>query len=153
MQKSNISPCSGSRGFSLRVVLGAALLSALSLVPAHAANVSVSLNVDLGYPPATANKDACSVSVAEGANGLAVLDAAKAKGCISAYETVVFSGKHYVSSIDGIAQVADGLVTYWRMTVNGAYVCYGADDFVAAGGKGLEFAYAPGASFVLDPTC
>jgi hypothetical protein len=136
-----------------RIGMGFLLAAVLALTPAHADNVSVSLAVDLGYPPAVAAKAACTVTVASGAKGRDVLDAAKAKGCITSYDTIVFNGKHFVSCIDEICQLADGLATYWRMTVDDAYVCYGVDDFAASAGKRLGFAYTPSATFVLDPAC
>jgi hypothetical protein len=146
---SRTTPCRTGRVFSFVI----AALCVLAVTPARAANVTVTLQIDLGYAPAAAEYAACTVSVPDQAPGLVVLDAAKAKGCISGYETVVFSGKHYISCIDDICQVADGLATYWRMTVNDAYVCFGADDFRSTNGKKLGFAYVPGASFVLDPAC
>ena len=68
-----------------RIVVALAILAVFSMTtafPARAANVTVRFGISAWhYKPG-----ACLVSVAQGANGLDVLDAAIAKGCIQDYE-------------------------------------------------------------------
>lgn len=66
-----------------RIVAALAILAvATTAVPAHADDVTVRFGVSAGhYAPGT-----CSLSVAQGTNGLGVMDAAVAAGCIEGYE-------------------------------------------------------------------
>lgn len=153
-RSSRSTPCPTGRVFLWARVFAVAL-AVMAVSPARAAtNVTVTLQVDLGYAPAAVEHATCSVSVPDQSPGLAVLDAAKAKGCIGSYQALTFgAGKHYISCIDDICQQGAGLATFWRMTVNDAYACYGVDDFRSTNGKTLAFGYVPSATFVLDPIC
>jgi len=143
-------PCRTGKGFLL--VASVALAGLFASVSAHAASVPVHLKVSIGEPATTAAVIAdCPVTVAAGANGVAVLDAAKATGCISSYELRSFSGLgHYVSCVDGVCQTtnlgspgdADGLVSYWRYAKNGAFSDVGVDGFNAKSGDVLGLSYS-----------
>lgn len=81
---------------------------------------------------------ACHLSLPEGSNGIAVLDAAVSSGCISSYVLTTFGNGHYVSCINSRCE-ATGF--YWGMYVNGIITCYGIDDFRTGQGKELAFSY------------
>ena len=124
----------------LALALAAVALTATA--PAHADGVTVSLALSAGrYAPTGA---ACAVTVAAGDNGIAVLDAAKAKGCIVSYETVTYPGfGTFVTCIDAVcgSAVTGGTGTYWNMYENAVSTAYGVDGFVADAGDELGFAY------------
>jgi hypothetical protein len=117
--------------------------------PAHAANVSATLHVDLVQYDAGATVADCQVSVPEEADGVAVLDAAKAAGCIDTYETTPTAYGRYLNCINGIcAQAVNpvpnsywGIGTFWQMRENGDETGYGIDDFEAQSGDELSFTY------------
>ena len=131
---------------SARSVLTVCTVAAVAVLgpiaPAHAGTVSVRFGVSAAtYTP---TDRACTVSVPSGANGVAVLNAAKAKHCIVSYKLQSFPGLgHYVQCIDGLcAAPASALfLTYWAMYVNGVCSSYGIDHFSASPGKRLTFAY------------
>ena len=142
-------PCRNGKGFLLAASV--ALAAVFASMPAHAA-VPVHLKVSIGEPLISAAVIAdCSVSVALGADGIAILNAAKASGCISSYEVKSFSGLgHFVSCVDGVCQTtnlgspdsADGLAAYWRYTKNGAFADVGIDGFNAKSGDTLGLSYS-----------
>lgn len=100
-------------------------------------NVSVTLRLSVAEPFASPQIKSCTVSVAAGADGVAVLSAAT-PSCISGYTAPSTPYGRYVSCIDGICEAA---VTYWRMTENGSLTGYGVDDFSANAGDVLGFSY------------
>ena len=130
--------------------LGIAGLVAVSMstsmsTPAQASGVDVQLAVSAGtYLPTGA---ACTVSVPAGSNGLTVLDAAKAKGCIDSYETRAYSYGTFVSCLDGVcdASVLSGdpvwAGTYWGLYRNGQYSWTGIGDMSFQAGDVLGLAY------------
>jgi hypothetical protein len=100
-------------------------------------NVSVTLRLSVAEPFASPQIKSCTVSVAAGADGIAVLEAAK-PNCISGYTAPSTTQGHYVSCIDGICEA---VATYWRMTENGSLTSYGVDDFSANANDVLGFSY------------
>jgi hypothetical protein len=113
--------------------------------PAHAATVAVTLKIaQYDYVAGTVS---CDVSVGQGAGGLAVLDAARAKGCIVSYKTQLFGEAHFVSCIDDgtvgeeCADPAPTYARYWDMRVNCTVTMYGVDDYKAHAGDELSFTY------------
>lgn len=136
--------------------LAAPALLALGLSwapPAHAAGVT--LEVSAANHAAVVKS--CPVTVSDGANGIAVLNAAKASGCISGYTTRTFPGiGRYVACIDGICQATDGVApetdgfaTYWEMRENGSFTSYGIDGFTADAGDRLTLTYTNFATFLV----
>lgn len=123
----------------------AALALAAAAVPAQADHtVTVTFALSAGrYAPTGA---ACPVVVDSGANGIAVLEAARARACIVSYATVTYPDfGTFVTCIDevcgnGTAGVAG---TYWNMYENGVSTAYGVDGFTAGPGDELGFAYKP----------
>lgn len=130
-----------------RFISAAAFAVAAMALPAQAASVSVTLDLSALEPVASVDYAACIVSVPEGANGIAVLGAAKASGCIKSYEVKDTGFGPYVACIDGIC---DGAATYWRMTVNGGYTLYGVQEFSASAGKVLGFSYTQWVTCLAD---
>lgn len=124
-----------------RIAVAAAALAALA-TPAHAADVTVGFALSVGtYAPTGA---ACPVSVPAGADGIAVLDAAVARACITSYSTVTYPGfGTFVTCIDNVCgQPGTGTAgTYWNMYENGVSTGYGVDGFSAGAGDELGFAY------------
>lgn len=128
------------RAVAITAAVAMAVITGSGVTPAHASNVNVKFGVSAGYWAPTGA--ACTVSVPAGANGLAVLDAAVADGCILSYDTQSFGGQPYVSCINEICQIADGLVSFWAMFENSPIPAeYGAGDFRADEGDELVFAY------------
>lgn len=114
---------------------------AVSAVPAHASDVVVTFGVSAGtYAPTGA---ACPLTVPLGANGIAVLNAAVANGCITSYQAQSFDFGTFVSCIDEVCgqTVAGTAGTYWNMYENGVSTFYGVDGFSADNGDELSFAY------------
>ncbi|MDQ1712683.1 MAG: hypothetical protein QOE45_2133 [Frankiaceae bacterium] len=128
---------------SLAVALTALTAALGGAAPAHAATtvpVSFSLSA-AAYAPTGA---ACGLTIDQGADGIAVLDAAVAAHCITSYAVVTFPGfGTFVSCIDEVCGTAlTGTTgTYWNMYENGASTAYGVDGFVADAGDDLGFAY------------
>jgi hypothetical protein len=130
----------------------AAAVAAIVLVPsaASAADATVVLTV-AGPGPGTHGSGkpaaACPLTMAEGADGLAVLDAAKSSGCIGSYTTVTFAGfGTFLQCIDGVCGGRDprgAACWYWAMTENGVMTDYGVDGFRAGNGDVLSFTLAP----------
>lgn len=136
----------------LAVVALAAAMPAQAKQPKSAATfstVAVTLRLSAAEPVASVPYKDCTVSVASGADGLAVLDAATTAGCISGYETADFGWGEFVNCIDGVCGTD---ATYWRMTENGAYTLYGVSDFVADAGDELGFSYTQWATCVAEPS-
>lgn len=128
--------------------LGLAVLSAALIVgivaPAHAANVTVLFSAM--YTRAAGAQQVpgalCPVSVPEGSDGVAVLSAAKTAGCIASYETLSFGFGRFVNCIGGVCGgEGPGGYWYWGMHLQGVPTCYGVDDYRAANGDHLMFAY------------
>lgn len=135
-----------------RLALLAASLAgtALALSPASAAStVSVSFTKSVGAAGVAAQP--CAVKVAPGANGIAVLDAAVTKGCIDSYKVERYSFGAFISCIDDVCGApAEALgLTYWAMSENGKTTDYGVEDFRAAAGDTLDFAYTTWLTFLL----
>lgn len=136
-------PLPYGKGFSVpRAILVPAVLAlALAFAPAHAANVTVTFGLSAGVHAATGT--ACPVSVPAGADGISVLDAAKAKGCIVSYHKQHYSGGDLVDCINEVCGAPPEAMyaTYWSMYVDGKATIYGVNDFRAADGKDLAFVY------------
>ena len=134
-----------------RLFLFAAALAAplipLAAAPARAATVTVDLQLSALTLNQAGAHTICPVQVAAGANGLAVLDAAKAAGCIVSY-TTAFGGA-FVDCINEVcsqylaASVAGARTagTYWAMYLNGGYTTFGVADYTASNGDALLFDY------------
>jgi hypothetical protein len=124
------------------VLLAAALFASVGVsIPASASTVTVKLSLSVGVKAPTGRL--CPVQVPAGSNGIAVLDAAKAKHCIVSYKTSYFSGfGHFVRCIDGICEIDKPVfLAYWAMYENGQFTSYGVDGFVADPGDVLSFVY------------
>ena len=128
----------------------------LATIPAQAkpktlsttsSTVPVTLRLSAAEPVASVHYKTCAVSVASGADGLDVLQAATTSGCISGYETQNFGFGEFVTCIDGICGTD---ATYWRMTENGTYTTYGVSDFSADSGDELGFSYTQWATCLAD---
>jgi hypothetical protein len=135
----------------IRTLALAAAVTAALATPAHAASVPVSLALSAGTHAPTGA--ACALSVPAGANGLAVLDAAVAQGCLVSYDTVTYPGfGTFVTCLDEVCgNAGTGTVgTYWNMYENGASTWYGVDGFVADAGDELGFAYQ---AFCFEVVC
>jgi len=95
-------------------------------LPAQASTTAVDFSVDLAGAAPIAD---CTVTVSTGANGLAVLDAAVADGCIDSYDTATFPGfGEYVTCINDICEA---VVTFWALYVD--------DEFATKGVSSLSF--------------
>jgi hypothetical protein len=98
----------------------------------------------------------CTLSVPTGANGIAVLDAAVAKGCIASYHTQHTSLGDFVDCIDGVCgDTATGAyLTYWALYWDGTAASAGVDDFRAGTEHDLSFSYVTWVNCVSpNPTC
>lgn len=130
-----------------RIITASILVLAAGIAPAHAETVQVTLDVSALEPIAHVEYANCKVAVAQDANGIAVLAAAKSAGCIDSYQITTTSFGPYVSCIDDIC---DGAATYWRMSVNGSYSAYGVADFKATASKVLGFSYTQWVTCLAD---
>ncbi len=136
------------RGLLVAFVLAAASVL-LPVLPAAAGGVTVVFSAQYGSGTAVAGRPAtaCPVTVDEGSNGLAVLDAAAAAGCIRSYKVVVYPGLgDFVDCIDRVCTgpgATGPLCSFWAMTENGVLTDYGVDGFHADQGDVLSFTYAP----------
>lgn len=126
-----------------------ALLTALVLAAAPAGadhgSVTVTLDVSAGEPAATVPWARCALTVDHGDDGVAVLDAAVAAGCIDSYETS--EDPNWGTFLECIDQIcgapAEAMrITYWRMSVDGQMTSYGIDGYEAADGDVLGFSYS-----------
>lgn len=130
-----------------RTVLGALAASSLvaSLLLAAPSDAATPVTVEFGLSAGTATPTgaACPVTVPEGANGLAVLDAAVAKRCIVSYKAETYSFGAFISCINEVCGAPPEALwlTYWEMAVDGVCSTYGVSDFRAAEGKQLTFSY------------
>lgn len=125
--------------------LSVALIVGL-VAPAHAANVTVLVSVVYTRDPGPhqASGAACAVSVAENADGLAVLSAAKSAGCIRSYTTITFPG--FGTFIDCISDVCgvedpDDFYWYWGIHLNLVPTAFGVDGYRAHNADHLMFLY------------
>ena len=121
---------------SFTVVAMVLMASLVFASGASAASVDVKLHVSMGNRAAA--KATCLVSVSAGADGVSVLQAAVATGCISSYKLENFGFGDYVSCIDGICEQVG---TYWAMYENRAYTSYGIRGFRSDHGDELWFNY------------
>lgn len=121
-----------------------------SAVPAQASTVNVTLRLSVAEPIASPQVKSCSVTVDAGADGLDVLEAAKDAYCILSYKAQPTSLGNFV---DCINEICSAVVTYWRMTENGAMTSYGVDDFSAAEGDVLGFSYTTWLTCETDYGC
>lgn len=151
MRKSRIAiaPLPNGKGFFVPRVAASLLTLALVFAPVAgraATNVPVTLrSATLAY----ANADVvCQVSIPAGSNGLVVLDAAVAKGCVKKYETTTFgTGKFLQCLDDGIngnrcGDPGPGYLRYWAFREDCNYVQdHGLEGFVATANKELSLTY------------
>lgn len=142
----------------ITLAIALALVALTAAMPAQAKQnkvtsttspVPVTLRLSAAEPVVSVPYKTCAVSVANGADGLAVLAAATTAGCISGYETADFGWGEFVNCIDGVCGTD---ATYWRMTENGAYTVYGVSDFVADAGDELGFSYTQWATCLAEPS-
>lgn len=148
-----------------RIVIWVVTLFFLSTaVGAEAVNyVNVTLKVAEGSY--YLNKVTCPVTVLESADGVAVLEAAKASGCISSYELVHFSFGAFVNCIDGVCtDPPPTYLRYWAMRdygpeiySGGPHRCdptsYGVSDYQAFEGGQLSFTFETFVTGSLPVTC
>ena len=117
------------------------LASALAPVAGAAGTVTVHFELKVVSHHLPAYKS-CDVTVADGANGGDVLDAAASSGCISSWQHDSFGNSRFVTCIDGVCQQTG---TFWAFYVNDALPCGGScgiDDVHLHGGETVSFAYA-----------
>ncbi len=139
-------------GSVLRSVVACVALAASLAAgpPAQATSSTVVFSAAFGPSVATHTADspaaACEVTVAGGADGAAVLDAAMASGCIDSYTVNSFDFGTFLHCIDGVCGDADPLGAgcwYWAMHLNGMPTEYGLDGYRAADGDVLSFVFLP----------
>lgn len=125
-----------------KTILVALALAGAVAVPVHAADVTVTFGVSAGrYAPTGA---ACALSVPAGSDGVAVLDAAVARGCLVSYDTVTYPGfGTFVTCLNEVCgnDTTAGVGTYWNMYDNAVSTPYGVDGFTADPGDELVFTY------------
>lgn len=147
------SPRPYGRGFLFPAAILVAALAGGA--PARAGNVTVTLKI--GYGAYEAALRSCTLSVPENANGITVLNRAKAALCIVDYKTDTYSFGQFVQCIDGVcgnpwraALDEDPCLSsstclfgpmYWNMRENGTSTDYGVSEFRAAQGDELAFVY------------
>ena len=135
----------------LALTLAAAAFAAAAPPAAASQTVRVTFGMSAGrYAPTGA---ACPLTVAAGANGLDVLDAAVAAHCIVSYSTVTYAGYGtFVTCINAVCgnSGTGTLGTYWNMYENGGSTWYGVDGFSADEGDELAFAYQ---EFCFEAVC
>jgi hypothetical protein len=127
------------------MAVAAALIVGL-VAPAHAANVTVLVSV--AYTRAAGAQQVpgalCPVTVAQDADGVVVLNAAKAAGCISSFSTSTFPGigvfLDCISDVCGIED-PDEVYWYWGIHLNIAPTTYGVDGYRAKDADHLLFLY------------
>jgi hypothetical protein len=131
----------GASVWARRLAAVAVLAVAMAQGPASAAPVTVRFGISVGAP--TPLSAFCPVRVPAGADGLAVLDAARARRCILSYRAEYYPGLgHYIRCIDGICAIDRPVfLAYWAMFENGRYTSYGVDGFRANAGDRLVFVY------------
>lgn len=107
--------------------------------PASAADVAVGFQVSAGTaaPPGVPLSD-CAVSVPSGANGVAVLDAAEAKGCIDSYSGSNTEFGYFLECVNGICGTA---VTYWALYLDDTFSNVGLSSYEARAGDEVEVSY------------
>ena len=125
------------------LVLAGGLLALVASPAGATTNVNVHFELSnvaptpLGTGPNTTK--ACDVSVLAGADGVAVLDAAVASGCIASYHVIWFGTEAFVDCINGTCSTFP--VQDWGMYVDEHLTSYGASDYRAVDGDELEFSY------------
>lgn len=157
MRISRCTPLRLRRGFFIAATL-LVVATAVGALPAGAASstVPVTLRISAAEPATTAELATCTMTVADGADGITVLDAAVTAGCIDSYETQTYAGiGTFVRCIDGLCGAPDEALnlTYWRMTENGSLTAYGVDDFTAESGDELGFSYTTWATCLTSIGC
>jgi len=96
----------------------------IGVVPAAHATTTVHLDVSIATVVPQAS---CDVSVPDNANGVAVLDAAVASGCIDSYEVREDGFLTCINQLCGAPDEALN-ITYWAIYVDGAYASKGIRD-------------------------
>lgn len=119
---------------TIATLIAASMLSASPGLTA----TTVSAKLEVGTAGGKIKTTSCWVTVAEGADGVAILDAAKTAGCIRSYKLENFGWGDFVSCID---EVCGQVGTYWSMYENGAYTSYGVREFHSNAGDVLAFDY------------
>src|SRR2546428_1357163 len=122
-------------------------LSLAAFSPARsAANVTVVLSVDYGARAGaqSTGSAACPLSVPQGSDGIAVLNAAVANRCISSYSTTFGGG--YITCVSGVCEgrlnAAVPVCAYWAIistdvnAMNNGILAFSADN-----GDVLELSY------------
>jgi hypothetical protein len=127
-----------------KVLLCTLAVLALSLSPARAADVTVDFGLSAGAYAPTA---LCALSVPDGADGIAVLDAAVEARCIESYESQDFGELGaFVNCINHICgqfvpTPAASAGTYWAFYVDGAPSQTGVSFYEASAGSEVAFVY------------
>ena len=134
--------------------VAAAALAAAPLVtgPAAQADGNVTVNFGLAAGTHAPTGAACPVSVPAGSNGLTVLDAAVAKGCIVSYSKVDDpSFGAFVTCINEVCGApAEALyLTYWGLYVDGAESQVGVSSYGAENGDEMVFSYTSWAGYLV----
>jgi hypothetical protein len=137
----------------VRALIVATIVAAMIAVPigglarAAPSTVSVVLRVRLGYSDRSTlgaigrTTNECKVKVSRGANGIAVLKAAKRTGCIDSYELSHDNGATGVRCVNGTCQMF--WLARWYIYFAGLGPYGTLERFRASSGSNLEFNYAP----------
>jgi hypothetical protein len=116
------------------------------VVPARPAAAATTVHLDVNLAVA-APLASCDVGVPDGANGLAVLDAAVAAGCIDSYDSATFPGLgEKVTCIDDLCETPDATLNAltWVIYVDGRAADLGVSSLTfPAHGSRLAFSYEP----------
>ncbi|MFN2614701.1 MAG: hypothetical protein ABR552_07805 [Actinomycetota bacterium] len=133
--------------------MGAVIAVAATVAPAHASNVTVTLSVGAVKYGSTISD--CALSVPAGADGVVVLDAAVAKGCISSYHVQHYTFGNFVDCIDGVCgDPSPVFATYWGEYWDGSAASLGVDSFRAGTQHDLGFSYVTWVNCLEpNPTC
>lgn len=118
----------------MKIALLIAPLLLLSTVPA-AGTATVHFSATLLHTGTLAD---CDVSVPNGANGAAVLDAAVAQGCILSWSGTSYD---FGTFVDCINYVCSAVATFWEMSDAQGPTAYGIDLYSAQDGGVLAFDY------------
>lgn len=144
---------------SARVLVTLALASvALSVAPARASSVAITFGLSAGTDAPTGVL--CPLSVPALSDGITVLEAAKAAGCIESYKTTSFGDGTYVKCINDVCGPPESTAgdlwmvpTYWAIYENGAYSDVGVDGLRAHAGDEFVFAYEQWATCLVGVGC
>ena len=126
-----------------------AALAATAVIQAPPATATATIHLDVDYVLSVPIAD-CDVSVASGANGLDVLDAAVTSGCIDSYATEDFGFGLYVTCINDICETPAETfnAVNWTVVVDGRVSEFGVSDLAfPADGSTLQFSFGPWAIF------